>query len=446
MTKILCASLENFLFPRYNENTAPKRALSSCGKESRDTLKTSTLVKVTAFFTTFTAVACFAVGAVSVTTMNSGRVILGVQAEGTSLAGKTPDNAKRFFDSVAMNRLSRPVARLTYQDKTWTIKPEDIHLTAKTKEAAEAAYAIGRSGTPVENLLEQMRCAIFGRTVELTGAYDSALLDEKLQNIKESIDRDPVNASITLTKKGTLQKQKEVQGLALDTEPIKTALDGKLRSLKLTARVSLAPSVTEPFVRDADIAAIDSVLGTYTTSFSPGARGDNIILAASKLQGALIRSQATLSFNDTVGRRTRDAGYQNAGVIIDGEPAIDVGGGVCQVSTTLYNAVLLAGLTPTVRSNHSLPSSYVPAGRDATVADGLLDFVFQNPLPHPVYLVATETGSRLTISVLGTRADLAGKTVALVTEGSRKKPTLYRIWSQNGEVIDREYMHTDSYS
>ncbi len=403
-------------------------------------------MKVAAIFTTFTAAACFAVGAVSVTTMNNGRVIMGVQSEGTSLAGKTPENAKRYFDSVAKNRLSRPAVQLTYQDKTWTIKPEDIKLTAKTKEAADKAYAIGRSGTPVENLLEQMRCAIFGRTVELDGTYDSALLDEKLQNIKESIDRDPVNASIILTKKGTIQKQKQVTGLVLDTAPVKDSLDGKLLALKLTAQETLTPAVTEPFVKDSDIAAIDTVLGSYTTTFLPGARGDNIVLAASKLQGALIRSQATLSFNDTVGKRTRDAGYQNAGVIINGEPAVDVGGGVCQVSTTLYNAVLLAGLTPTVRSNHSLPSSYVPAGRDATVADGLLDFVFQNPLPHPVYIVASETGTRLTISVLGTRADLAGKTVALVTEGSRKKPTLYRIWSQNGQVIDREYMHTDSYS
>ncbi|MBR1696462.1 MAG: VanW family protein, partial [Selenomonas sp.] len=179
--------------------------------------------------------------------------------------------------------------------------------------------------------------------------------------------------------------------------------------------------------------------------FYPGDRGDNIGLAASHLQGALIRSQATLSFNNIVGKRTRAAGYKNAGVIVNGEPAVDVGGGVCQVSSTLYNAILLAGLKPTERSNHSLPSSYVPAGRDATVADGLMDFVFQNPLPHPVVLRVSNSGSALTIYVLGTKADLGGKTISLVSEGPSTRPSVYRIWKQDGKVVEREFLHTDTF-
>ena len=93
-----------------------------------------------------------------------------------------------------------------------------------------------------------------------------------------------------------------------------------------------------------------------------------------------------------------------------------------------------------------MPSSYVPRGRDATVADDLLDLVFQNPLPHPVYLRVANTGSSLTIYVLGTRADLAGKTITLVTGGSYAHPSLYRVWKENGQIVDREFMHTDSYS
>ena len=158
----------------------------------------------------------------------------------------------------------------------------------------------------------------------------------------------------------------------------------------------------QPPVTDADLASVDSILGEYSTHYYPGARGQNIAIAAGKLNGAFIRSTGTFSFNDTVGARTRDAGYQTAGVILDGRPAQDIGGGVCQVSSTLYNAVLLAGLKTTVRTSHAFPSSYCPPGRDATVADGLLDFQFQNQLAHGVYLLASANGTDLTIYVLGT--------------------------------------------
>jgi vancomycin resistance protein YoaR len=112
----------------------------------------------------------------------------------------------------------------------------------------------------------------------------------------------------------------------------------------------------------------------------------------------------------------------------------------------LYNAVLLAGLQATERTPHFYPSAYCPTGRDATVADGLLDFKFQNTLSHPVYLLTTAAGSSLTIYVVGTKADLEGDTITLQNEGPRLHPSVYRIWTRNGQVISREFLHTDSYS
>lgn len=386
------------------------------------------------------------IGGVSVSVTNHDRVIMGVQSGGANLSGMTESEVLQYFKQVGKSKLSRPAALLMYKERSWTINPEDIHLRAEAEKAAKEAYAVGRTGILLRDILTQMQCAIFGKNIILAGAYDQSLLDNVLKSVKAQIDTQPVNAAVELHDSGAIKKIPAVTGLTLDTTPIKEDLDSKFKSLHVSVRETLQPSIQEPFITNEDIAAIDTVLGSYTTSFLPGARGDNISIAASHLQGVLIRSQSTLSFNDIVGRRTRTAGYKNAGVIIDGEPAIDVGGGVCQVSSTLYNAVLLAGMKPTVRSSHFLPSHYVPAGRDATVADDLLDFVFQNPLPHPVYLVVGNTGTELTVSVLGTRADLTGQTIALVTEGSQSHPSLYRIWSKNGQVVNQEYMHTDNYS
>ena len=124
----------------------------------------------------------------------------------------------------------------------------------------------------------------------------------------------------------------------------------------------------------------------------------------------------------------------------------DFGGGVCQVSSTLYNAVLLAGLTPTARTSHFYPSTYLPAGLDATVADGQIDFVFQNTLPHSILLRAGAFEGSLTVEVYGHRADLPGE-YDLETAIIGPPPTVevYRVLYNGDTVIDREYLYTDVY-
>lgn len=386
-----------------------------------------------------------AVSCISVSTANQDCVVMGVQSNGTTLTGMSKKEVRKYFDQEAKKALSKNAAVLSYKERHWNIQPGEIDLQAKVDEAAEEAYNIGREGNAITNLMNQMRLAVFGKNVTMTAEFNHDKLKAKLAAIEKEVDTPPANAEVSLQANGSIKKKPAVTGLKLDTAPIAEELTPKFEALNLTASVELDPKEDQPFILDEDIANIDAVLGSYTTRFYPGDRGDNIGLAASHLQGALIRSQATLSFNNIVGKRTRAAGYKNAGVIVNGEPAVDVGGGVCQVSSTLYNAILLAGLKPTERSNHSLPSSYVPAGRDATVADGLLDFVFQNPLPHPVVLRVANSGNALTIYVLGTKADLGGKTISLVSEGPTTSPSVYRIWKQNGQVVEREYLHTDTF-
>ena len=404
------------------------------------------LAKLIAAFTILFAFIVVIIGSISVSMNNEDRVAMGVQSDGVTLAGMSRQEVHRYFEKTAQQKLKQTAIVLTFKDRSWNIRPEDIALHANVDQAADEAYRTGRENGFFLNLITQMRCALTGRSIRLTGAYDEDLLNSRLIQIQKDIERQPVNASARLLPDGRIKKTPAVIGLNLDIQPVADTLRSQLEGLARTVSVHLEPEEQLPFVRDEDLADIDTVLGAYTTRFQPGDRGDNIGIAASHLQGVLIRSQAELSFNRIVGRRTRSAGYKDAGVIVDGEPAVDVGGGVCQVSSTLYNAILLAGMTPTERSSHSLPSHYVPAGRDATVADDLLDFSFRNPLPHPVYLRIANTGSALTIYVLGTRSDLNGRSISLLTDGPAGRPSLYRLWKQNGQIVEREYLHTDNYS
>ncbi len=145
-------------------------------------------------------------------------------------------------------------------------------------------------------------------------------------------------------------------------------------------------------------------LGTYSTNFSSSSanRASNISLATSSIDGTILMPGEVFSFNDTVGERTTSRGYKSAGAYVAGETVDQVGGGICQVSSTLYNSVLLSNIEIVSRRSHQMTVSYVPMGRDATVNWGTTDFKFKNNTEYPIKITGTINGRNVTISVVGT--------------------------------------------
>lgn len=403
------------------------------------------------FFSNKLSLTAAAVAAVGVGTMifsnslaDSDKVVMGISFEGQAINGLDRRGAEQIINTVAAQRVHKLTFR--YEGEEFEVTPEEINLTPLVDKAEQEAFAYGRGGSALDNFNNQIKCMLNGRDVKLTAEYDSTLLEEKLADIAAQINRDPVNAFVEFSSGGTIEKIPGVIGKKLNIEQLAENLREPLTTLNLPKGViDLEPEDILPFVTTEDIADIDSVIGTYSTNYYPGDRGDNIWLAANSISHKLIKSSWTFSFNDTVGERTWDAGYKVAGVIINGRPSEDYGGGVCQVSSTLYNAVLLAGLTPTERTPHFYQSTYIAPGRDATVADGYLDLKFRNDLPHNVYLIAEAYGSTLSIYVLGTKADLGGADIAIEREGSDMSPSIYRVWYVGNEVIKSEFLHTDVY-
>ena len=373
----------------------------------------------------------------------SDKVIAGVQSEGIPIEGFSTERTKNFFTKSAREKIC-PLT-LKYENQEFKINPEEINLTPKIDEAVDQAMSYGRGGTMMHNLKIQINCSVKGRDVKLAAVYDEELLNKKIDAIAAQINRQPANAYVRLHSNGMIEKFPGVVGKKVDKEKIIESLKEPLLTLNIPKEVEIVPEDILPFVTTEDIAHIDSILGSYSTNYYPGSRGDNIWIAANALTDKIIKTGWEFSFNNTVGKRTYSAGYQNAGVIINGKTAVDVGGGVCQVSSTLYNAVLLAGLTPTERTPHYFKSAYVSPGRDATVADELLDFKFRNDLPHNVYLKAFASGSTITVYVLGTHADLNGANISIEREGSDMNPSIYRVYYVGGQVVKNEYLHTDSY-
>ncbi len=201
----------------------------------------------------------------------------------------------------------------------------------------------------------------------------------------------------------------------------------------------------------------DVILGSCATALVPDRnRTMNIDLALKRLQGVTVESGKIFSFNKAVGRRTAGRGFLPAPVLFQNRLNNLIGGGVCQVSSTLYNAALLADLEIVERYRHSSPVTYLPLGLDATVSYGYRDLRFRNTRPFPVMITASLTEEMMTLSVLG--VEKLPYDVELVTEVSEieapfrdqdsesgKEVRRYRLKIRDGIVIEKEYLGRDYY-
>lgn len=178
-------------------------------------------------------------------------------------------------------------------------------------------------------------------------------------------------------------------------------------STELTADLLTAVSDSQ----DISISSDFVLSGTCTTSYatSSASRCTNISVAASRLNNLVIMPGQTVSVSDTILPRTKANGYQAAGVYLNGVHTTGMGGGVCQVSSTVYNAVMNAGLTVTERKQHSMPVSYLPHGLDAAIAAGSKDLKFRNDFSTPVVLQTITSNKKLTVNVLVLKSELNGR-------------------------------------
>ena len=166
----------------------------------------------------------------------------------------------------------------------------------------------------------------------------------------------------------------------------------------------LYPSITTDAI---GAEAFPDKLATYTSSYatSNANRSNNVALAASKINGTVLMPGETFSYNGTVGKRTIQAGFKEAGAYFNGQVVSEVGGGICQVSSTLYNSVLRANLEIVDRTNHMFPVGYVPIGTDATVSWGAPDFQFKNNRDYAIRIVATTRNKQVTVQIFGLRQE-----------------------------------------
>lgn len=295
---------------------------------------------------------------------------------------------------------------LSYEGKKYEILPTDIDLKYNVEETVEEAYNYTKTDNYFENLKRYFNLKDNKKSIEIKPSYDEAKLSERIQNISNDINVDTVDAKVYISNSGGIASSPSNIGKELNISSTKEGIINNIEN-KDSNEIKLEVNIKEPNIKTEDAKSVNTLLAQFTTKFSTNAssRVNNIKTAASRISDILLMPGEQFSYNNLTGVRNKANGYKDAPVIVNGKLEDAVGGGVCQVSTTLYNSALSSGMQLTAVTNHSLASSYVPIGRDAMVNDGGTDFRFKNPYSHPVYIKNVVENGTVTSRIYGNESD-----------------------------------------
>lgn len=311
----------------------------------------------------------------------------GVMVENVDIGGKNSIEAKKILDSKYGEVILKKKVDITTDNKVYTIDYSKLNAKYNIDTVVDEALSYGKNYSLFKkyNLIKNPVV----KKLELKFSYDSNYIGEVIQSMEKDINKEPVNAGIQMISSGKFKITPDVKGYKLQSEQLqKQILDGINGELGKDISIKAPIKELTASVTGDKLATIDTKISSFTTNYqtSSAERAYNIELATKSINGTVLMPGDSFSFNDIVGERTSARGYREAPVIIGNKIESGLGGGICQVSSTLYNAMLKTDIKSTQRIHHTLPSSYVPLGLDATVDWGNIDYTFKNTLDYPIFI------------------------------------------------------------
>lgn len=324
----------------------------------------------------------------------------GVKIHEIDIGGLTRQAAAVYLSGYFQELAAQPV-EIVYGPHSWRLVPRDCGVDIDLDAVVQSAFNTGKEGSFLSRWRMRRKAEKYGIEIPISLRVNDVKLTQALREVIEEVERSPIDAKFEV-REHRVEIIPSRSGIAVDRQALIQDFLAATRSIS-GRYVQLITYAVEPrfTTEDALATGITHRIASYTTNFDPTDhdRNHNIRLAASALKGRIVAPGERFSFNQATGPRFAANGYRPAPVIIDGELLPDIGGGVCQVSTTLYNVLLLSDLQVTNRSPHSLPVKYVPLGQDAAVAYNYLDLEFINTFPYYVLIDTVVTDSSLEISL-----------------------------------------------
>lgn len=364
------------------------------------------------------------------------------------------NNYKILSTMIFKNKIE---ANFTYDEELLQKMINEISLEIP-EMAINSSYIIDGDNLIIKNGTEGLKIQESTFTKDLIKAFSSDTKEFEIkteqcnrkeidiEKIYKEVYKKPINAYYT-TNPHEIHKEETGVDFAITLQEAKNILSENKEEYIIPLK-KIQPQIK---VSDLDADAFPDLLSTFTTKYGTGDvnRNINIALAAKSINSVVLMPGETFSYNDLIGECSTKTGYKAATIYMNGELSTGIGGGICQVSTTLYNTVLRANLEIVERRNHSLGVTYVPSGQDAMVSIGTQDFKFKNNREYPIKVVAYVGTGSVTCQIYGLKQDteyevkLYSRTISKTDK--KYKVETYKILCLNGAEVSRTWLSTDTY-
>lgn len=336
----------------------------------------------------------------------------------TDVSGMTKEEAENVLETEA-SKISNTMFTLSTGDRHIQVSAEDLGLSAANPEIVEEALHLGKTGNLIARYKDKKDLEHEPKRYTLRYQADENKIETLLGTNKENLNQEAVNSTLKRENNAfTIIEGKN--GIEVDVaesvKKIQSYLEEEWEGGSTS--IELATKVTEPEGSKEQLSKVKDVLGSFHTDFSSSSAGryKNVENGANKINGSVVYPGEQFSVYETVSPFDAENGYELAGSYENGTTVQSYGGGICQVSTTLYNAVIRAELEIVTRAAHSMIVSYVEPSMDAAIADGIKDLQFKNNQETPIYIEGYTSGGIIYFNIYGKETRPSNRRVDFVSE------------------------------
>jgi vancomycin resistance protein YoaR len=401
------------------------------------------------------------------------KIYPGVNVYGIDLGGKTKEEAVEILKNQLATSILDKVITVTVGDKKFELKYSDIEPTINIEKTVEEALAFGKKLGMFDKNSSIKRGV--DHTVETEMDFNEEGLKTFEGKVNDAVEIKAVDAQINVGY-GGISVTPEKLGKKIDIDELHSKLIAAINpNPEDLVNITMELKDYSPKVTSEQLNKINGIISSFSSTYNNTGDGrvTNMKLAAQYINGTLLMPGDEFSYNKTIGQTTAERGFAEANTYVGSEIVPNYGGGVCQISTSLYRAAMRANLKSTLRYNHSMMVSYAEPSLDATVFEGDIDYRFINTYDFPIYIEGAMSGSYITFNIYGNKEGMGGKTYELVNEIIEKydykteyvddntleqgkqitkingavgyKSNGYLVTYENGVEVNRELVSTDIY-
>lgn len=396
-----------------------------------------------------------------------------INVYGINIGGLDKNEAIALLEEELPNAIMDKKLKVVVGDKSLELSYGDLNPSYNVEQIVDEALVYGKD----KSLFAKNSLVKGKKSIELDSeiTYDEEALIAFEDKVLKEVDIEPKNASIDISS-GNISIIPEESGKTIDKDELHNKLIESINGdLGQDVELTFELKEKEADIKSDDLEKITGKISDYSSNYANTGDGrvKNMEIAAGIINGTIVMPGEEFSYNALIGDTTPDKGYEKANTYVGNKVVPDYGGGICQVSTTLYRAVMRANIRSTERTNHSLTVSYSEPGLDATVANPYLDYKFVNTYDFPIYIQGYVSGGVVNFTIYGNVEAMGNKTYDLVNEilekydpkvkyeedssmaaGTEKvesygmpgyKASSYQVTYENGVEVNREFIATDIY-